>query len=404
MRTVMKSSEVAHVWANRGQTEAKTASRNFYIGRADTDGDTVYSYGSHFPVGRHVQSADGQRSAVLITTRTYSPTTAGHIRDVESATRHLETFHVPMGAARWNSSDDTPSGYFASYVDRVRETLEKASRARANRPWLIQSAQSLAAEGDRYAQFAGLPTRIALPVDLNEALAAARAAKAERDRLDAAAVADRRARQAAEQERARAAALAAVDDWRAGRRSSIPYVSTLPADLLRLTADGQTVETSRGATVPMPHFRRAFRTLKRLHDAGQTYAQNGHSMMVGHYRVSRMDAGMVQVGCHSFQWDEVQTFATRAGLDAGPSTVADIPDNLEPFNDDETVATIKARIGPAAAPFSTFFVSTADGEYSEVWGIIGPPELTARAWRIIPPPTWIDTMTPAAATTEGGAL
>ena len=44
---------------------------NFYF-----DGDTIYSYGSHFPIARHVETKRGR--AVLFTTRDYSVTTSGH--------------------------------------------------------------------------------------------------------------------------------------------------------------------------------------------------------------------------------------------------------------------------------------------------------------------------------------
>ena len=40
---------VAHLWAHRAQESAPQRG-NFYF-----DGDTIYSYGSHFPIARHVK-------------------------------------------------------------------------------------------------------------------------------------------------------------------------------------------------------------------------------------------------------------------------------------------------------------------------------------------------------------
>lgn len=40
-------------------------------------GDTIYSYGQHFPIARHVTGTRG-RAAVLFTTRDYSKTTSKH--------------------------------------------------------------------------------------------------------------------------------------------------------------------------------------------------------------------------------------------------------------------------------------------------------------------------------------
>lgn len=62
---MMRNENVAVAWANRRAAE----SGNFY-----TDGTTLWSYGHHFPVAHHhpVMGA-------LITTRTYSVTTARHV-------------------------------------------------------------------------------------------------------------------------------------------------------------------------------------------------------------------------------------------------------------------------------------------------------------------------------------
>jgi len=65
MRTVYPADMVAHLWAHKSQDYARNPGHNFYF-----HGDTIYSYGSHFPVARHVTRRG--RSAVLFTTRSYS--------------------------------------------------------------------------------------------------------------------------------------------------------------------------------------------------------------------------------------------------------------------------------------------------------------------------------------------
>ena len=56
-------SHIAHLWANQLQDEARNSgSGNFYF-----DGDVIYSYGSHFPIAKHVVNAKGEK-AVLFTT------------------------------------------------------------------------------------------------------------------------------------------------------------------------------------------------------------------------------------------------------------------------------------------------------------------------------------------------
>ena len=81
-RYVYPSDMVAHLWAHKSQDFARNPGHNFYF-----HGDTIYSYGSHFPVARHVENKRGR--AVLFTTRDYSVTTSGHKWTVLGACKHL---------------------------------------------------------------------------------------------------------------------------------------------------------------------------------------------------------------------------------------------------------------------------------------------------------------------------
>src|SRR6266566_680779 len=78
VKHVVSSGEVPHLWYHKTQDSAKTSNGNIYF-----EGDTIYSYGSHFPIAKHISS--GKQSAVLFTTRTYSVTTSGHCSAVRSA-------------------------------------------------------------------------------------------------------------------------------------------------------------------------------------------------------------------------------------------------------------------------------------------------------------------------------
>src|ERR1035437_2858663 len=76
---VFDTGEIPHLWAHRTQEEARNRQGNLYF--AD---DTIYSYGSHFPIARPVTNEAGER-AVLLTTATYSVTTSSHCSAVRSA-------------------------------------------------------------------------------------------------------------------------------------------------------------------------------------------------------------------------------------------------------------------------------------------------------------------------------
>lgn len=103
MRHVVDKSTVAHLWAHQMQDHARNGGGNFYF-----DGADIYSYGSHFRCGSVSFNKAGEQ-AYLITTRSYSNTTAKHMGYVNGA--------IPYGALRF----DTPriprlkSGRFGKY-------------------------------------------------------------------------------------------------------------------------------------------------------------------------------------------------------------------------------------------------------------------------------------------------
>jgi len=68
------SQEIAHNWAHQSET-GRRSYRNFY-----RENDTVYSYGSHFPVATHLTD-----SVILFNREESSKTTSEHQRKVEMA-------------------------------------------------------------------------------------------------------------------------------------------------------------------------------------------------------------------------------------------------------------------------------------------------------------------------------
>lgn len=79
-RKVFENAMVAHVWAQQSHSEGRSNNGNFYF-----HGDTIYSYGRHFPIARF--STD--KSVVWFTSRGYSVSTSGHIRYTQDALHGL---------------------------------------------------------------------------------------------------------------------------------------------------------------------------------------------------------------------------------------------------------------------------------------------------------------------------
>lgn len=66
----MNNTQVAHLWANQAKPSAKGS--NFYF-----DGPALYSFGSHFCVGRIVKNKRGEK-AFLLNSASYSISTSRH--------------------------------------------------------------------------------------------------------------------------------------------------------------------------------------------------------------------------------------------------------------------------------------------------------------------------------------
>lgn len=86
------NSEIAHIWAN--QLEYRGQQGNLFFA-----GKTIYSYGYHFPIAKHIDY-----KTVLITTRGYSISTSKHISLVRSAISHKDLIfcYNPTGSHEQN--------------------------------------------------------------------------------------------------------------------------------------------------------------------------------------------------------------------------------------------------------------------------------------------------------------
>jgi hypothetical protein len=292
---------VAHLWANQSQDHARNSSDSVYF-----DGDTIYSYGRHFPMARHI---DG---VVLITTDSYSSTTGGHLSMTRSACCHLTCFHVPNVLA---CDKFAHNKNFKDYQQRYTEALLLAGRARSNAKWRLREVVSLISEANRYAQHFDLDTCIK-EIDTTELLAQAKV-------KTKAATAETRKRIKARAERYQAesdAYPAMLERWRDG--SELPRLSWQNPDrdklldnnaLLRVTGDN--IQTSQGAAFPTSYVANAWRVINICKQRSTTFHANGETVKLGHFQLHSVDAsGNVRAGCHHVTFAECKLLAQTLGL------------------------------------------------------------------------------------------
>ncbi len=298
---VFDTGEVPHLWAHRTQDCARNKQGNLYF-----LGDTIYSYGSHFPIARHVANGAGKR-AVLFTTARYSVTTSGHCSAVRAAIPSgIPVFNVPnVCQGRYSGNEltaDDHAGNLAEYAERV--DTEVTASARAHSSWKKehshQRAESLRAEVIAYAELFSLPVPNfpEVPALDSDTLTTIRKREAKRA-----------AEKAEQTKRERAAAIARQEElitqWKVGQYSGRLY--DVPA-MLRIERDE--LVTSRGARFPISHAKRALVFVRKVRESGQAYVRNGQTIHLGPYAIDRIEPdGTAKAGCHVVSWEEIERIA-----------------------------------------------------------------------------------------------
>ncbi|MBZ5721189.1 MAG: hypothetical protein LAO03_12490 [Acidobacteriia bacterium] len=154
-RFVYPTDEVPHLWAHKTQSEATNPRRNLYF-----TGDTIFSYGEHFPIARHVTGGTKRKplAGVLFTSRSYSSTTAKHKGKVrQSIPSNVMAFEVP-NVNVW----DGHSANLQYFSNEAKRLLAKAQNGRKYGAYSWKEAQKNVANAKAYATF----FRITFPTKL----------------------------------------------------------------------------------------------------------------------------------------------------------------------------------------------------------------------------------------------
>lgn len=293
MKRVRK--DVCHVWSHQLQSDARYG--NIYF-----QGDTIYSYGSHFPMARHV-TVKGKH-VVLFTTRRRGCTTSGHLNETRGAIPpDVPVFHVDDVMKKPSKAD------LKNYSKRIAVQSLVCAVSRTQAEWNIGELQKLVDQSNAFCETFGFKTRFTMPANLDEmkALSAEHAAKETKSNK----AKDRQAKDRLAKEAAELADKLA--QWLQG--ASVHPGRFDGYDYLRLTADGKEVETTQRAIVPLKHVNRVAKLILRKATAGQSWHSNGETIRVGEYQLDHIyENGNVRVGCHLFARSEIERFAGVLGV------------------------------------------------------------------------------------------
>lgn len=271
MRTVFKSSEIAHVWASQSQDKGRAGNIFF-------EDKTIYSYGYHFPIAKFIN-----KDTVLVTTRRYSNSTSKHKRIVENAIgNHLKKVYI--------HKFESVISQIEYYTDEILSLLKKSESARSRKEVYKNEARRLFLELIEYSKIMkdksgnkdlkkldGLTNGV---IDYEKYIHNQEVMK---KRL----ISIRNKKNAIKKE-------SDLKSWLNGEKIKLIF----DYDKIYLRIMGEDVETSWGAIVPL-------REAKILWDMIQKGKKViGHE--IGYYKVLSIDKESITIGCHKIFFDEIK--------------------------------------------------------------------------------------------------
>jgi hypothetical protein len=316
MKTVVNNKQVAHLWANQSQPEARGS--NFFFRDS-----TIFSYGEHFPIAKFHENKKGR--VCLFTTRNYSITTSKHKGYVLHA---LSNDVTPV------YTSDVLAAPRATLLDEIQARIDalvtKAEKARSSTQWIISDIERQVVQFNTLAPFVSSKRKPNTPAPTWY--------EAQKKRVTAY-EAKKQARDEARRLKAQRSDAEKFNAWFTDTSTVFPYsyrrsnwhrrsnwysYHVVPNELggeKRLNdtdymrVKGDEVDTSQGARVPKADVIKALPIVLAILRDGATWHTNGSTIPVGGFLLKEITAdGRVIVGCHSFSKSEVLRFASVLGV------------------------------------------------------------------------------------------
>lgn len=298
MKTVVNSNMVAHLWANQSQPEARNSNKSFYF-----DGLTIYSYGNHFPIAKF-HEVNGVRF-ILFTTKTYSSTTHKHVALTNRAIAKGITVIKCANVRPCSESEHLMN--LSAMKHELIDLMNKAARARSSFGYLNERMEKVVWRYGSYRRVFRLETvsdRLAIPEDWKAQAQIRLKEQAEQDKARK----EQRKRAAEQQKKELLADMLNWIEHKECNYSAYQY----PVIQLRLK-DAETVETSKGAELPVAHARKLWDTIQEIKlGEREEYQHNGHSLHAGSFVVQYIKRdGSLRAGCHDMTYEAMAGFANR---------------------------------------------------------------------------------------------
>lgn len=278
MRNVLPTSELCHKWANMEQESGRTSTGSLFFNRS-----TIYSYGDHFAIAKHIVNEQGQR-AILFTLRSYSNTTAKHISSVRMSCKNDNLIYCanPTGSHEFNFK------YWFNCAEQMATNLKKARKPEK----YLNFLDNIKHTATKYAEF--------FNIQIPETLQAVLSIKDKKEYLqyESKAIEFAKLEQARKLKEQKAKFKEDIKKWFNCETSRL--YTTYKYDFLRI--NDNRIETTQAVQIPLELGKRLYQSIK-----------NG-SLNVGdkvlNYSVNEIGKE-IKIGCHTFKQSYLLKFGSQ---------------------------------------------------------------------------------------------
>lgn len=271
MKKVNTPENVAHLFANQLQSEARTQTNNFYFYDKN-----IYSYGSHFCIAKFVDA-----NTLLFTERGYSNTTAKHINHVWNATSHIKKIHCayPTGSHEQN---------FNYWLIEAENSIDKLKNARKPEKYLSE-LNHIKDKANEYAQYFGIAT----PITLENALSIT-------DKAETIAYLESKAEAIAKEKKRKETELKKEHKNQLKKWKNHEIYSLYQRDGFDyLRKDSENFQTSQGVKIPIAIGLRFYNNIiNKTIKVGDKFLD---------YTINEINDKLIKIGCHTITLKEINT-------------------------------------------------------------------------------------------------
>jgi hypothetical protein len=278
MKKVFSSNaSLAHAWANQTHEIGKASAMFF-------EGPVIYSYGYHYEIARFIDAPNGEK-VCFINSNGYSNSTGKHTNHVANAIpQNITKFFVPfvIDGGYWHKDQTFKVDQLTAIVSKMMLNIDSLIKKQLNAKsnfYYFNDAYSKYSKVLNICELFSIDKPV-LPVNWFEAETKANFLRnTEQDR------------QKAKEQKELKKSIELLEKWQKHEFNGQLY--NIPVHL-RISKDGQLIETTKGAKVEFSKAVELYNRLKRN--------ENVNGYKIDGFTVLENNSEAVKIGCHVINW------------------------------------------------------------------------------------------------------